>query len=119
MNSTAPEPLALKSNLVLGPDATDCDKVLLTLADLHVLAATAERNDTRHNFQAVALQWAAGAQAEIERLRAEVARLTPEPPEQWHLSIGACGKCGHPEACAAMGCKTPNVADKRPVLGSA
>ncbi len=46
------------------------DKVMLTLQDLHVLAATAERNGTQHNFPEVALQWAAAAQAEIERLRA-------------------------------------------------
>lgn len=49
------------------------DKVTLTLQDLHVLAATAERNGTQHNFPEVALQWAAAAQAEIERLRAELA----------------------------------------------
>jgi hypothetical protein len=49
------------------------DKVLLTLQDLHVLAATAERNGTQRNFTDVALQWAAGAQAEIDRLRAELA----------------------------------------------
>jgi hypothetical protein len=49
------------------------DKVLLTLQDLHVLAATAERNGTQRNFPDVALQWAAGAQAEIDRLRAELA----------------------------------------------
>lgn len=46
------------------------DKMMLTLQDLQVLAATAERNGTSRNFPEVALQWAAGAQAEIERLRA-------------------------------------------------
>lgn len=44
--------------------------MMLTLQDLQVLAATAERNGTSRNFPEVALQWAAGAQAEIERLRA-------------------------------------------------
>lgn len=37
----------------------------------------------------------------------------PEPSNGWpdtdaERSAGMCGKCGHPEACAAMGCKTPN-----------
>ena len=49
----------------------------LTLADLGVLADTAERNGTVRAFPAVALQWAAGARAEIERLR-EVARDAAE-----------------------------------------
>ena len=30
-------------------------------------------------------------------------------PEAYARNSGMCGKCGHPEACAAMGCKTPNV----------
>lgn len=45
----------------------------------------------------------------------------PEPSNGWpdtdaERSAGArmCGKCGHPEACAAMGCKTPNDVAKRP-----
>ena len=45
------------------------DKLMLTLQDLKVLAATAERNGTRAHFPEVALQWATGATAEIVRLR--------------------------------------------------
>lgn len=48
------------------------DKIMLTLQDLHVLAATAERNGTGGNFAEVALQWAGDAQREIERLRREL-----------------------------------------------
>ena len=47
------------------------DKMMLTLQDLQILAATAERNGTSRNFPEVAIQWAAGAQAEIEKLRGE------------------------------------------------
>lgn len=50
------------------------DKIMLTLQDLRVLAATAERNGTGRSFPEVALQWAAGAQAEIDRLKAEAAK---------------------------------------------
>lgn len=59
------------------------DKMMLTLQDLQVLAATAERNGTSRNFPEVALQWAAGAQAEIERLRAENAALRREAHAWW------------------------------------
>ena len=54
------------------------DKVKLTLQDLQILAATAERNGTSRNFPEVALQWAAGAQAEIERLRAALAKANEQ-----------------------------------------
>ncbi len=50
------------------------EKMLVTLQDLQVLAATAERNGTGRSFPEVALQWAAGAQAEIDRLKAEAAK---------------------------------------------
>lgn len=57
------------------------DKMMLTLQDLQVLAATAERNGTSRNFPEVALQWAAGAQAEIERLRAELDEAVTALPQ--------------------------------------
>ena len=63
------QPLGLPLNDQLGL-APERATMRLTLADLGVLADTAERNGTMHAFPAVALQWAAGAQAEIERLRA-------------------------------------------------
>lgn len=56
----------------LGPTPPERATVLLSLADLGVLAATAERNGTTRHFPEVALHWAAGAQAEIERLRQEL-----------------------------------------------
>jgi len=49
--------------------------VHLTLDDLGVLAATAERNGTTHHFQAVAMEWCGKANAEIERLRGRVLEL--------------------------------------------
>ncbi len=68
------------------------DKTMLTLRDLQILAEIAKRNGTSRHFAAVALQWAADAQSEVERLRdvaregatyatkhqAEVLRLTAE-----------------------------------------
>lgn len=42
---------------------------MLTHADLCALADAAVRNETLHAFPAVALEWAAAAQAEIARLR--------------------------------------------------
>lgn len=44
-------------------------RVMLTHADLCALADAAVRNETLHAFPAVALEWAAAAQAEIARLR--------------------------------------------------
>jgi hypothetical protein len=46
-------------------------KVTLTLQDLGVLSATAQRNGTEGAFVVVAMQWASEAQKEIERLRAD------------------------------------------------
>jgi hypothetical protein len=57
-------------------------RIQVTLADLGVLAATAERNGTVHAFPAVALQWAEAAQAEIERLRAYAAQERAAEREQ-------------------------------------
>lgn len=42
---------------------------MLTHVDLCALADAAARNETLHAFPAVALEWAAAAQAEIARLR--------------------------------------------------
>ena len=63
--------LGLASNEGLGHNVeiVMTNKVMLTLDDLKVLAATAERNGTSRYFPGVALQWAAGALAEIGRLR--------------------------------------------------
>jgi len=47
-------------------------EMFLTLADLQVLATTAERNGTQHHFQEVALQWCGKAAAEVDRLHAEL-----------------------------------------------
>jgi hypothetical protein len=54
------------------------ETVKLSLQDLHVLAATAERNGTQDAFLRAALQWADAANEEIERLRADRERLTHE-----------------------------------------
>ena len=43
------------------------------------------------------------------RLRTEREPSNGWPDTDAERSAGMCGKCGHPEACAAMGCKTPNV----------
>jgi len=65
------------------------DKMMLTLQDLQVLAATAERNGTSRNFPEVALQWAAGAQAEIERLRDAVRSARADEAHCWARRVDA------------------------------
>lgn len=50
-------------------------QIMLSLADLRVLADTAERNNTRHAFVEVALQWAMKAADRIEALEAELAAV--------------------------------------------
>ena len=45
------------------------DKMMVTLADLGVLAATSERNGTQSAFVSVAMQWAGEAHKEIDVLR--------------------------------------------------
>jgi len=53
----------------------DNDKMMVTLQDLNILAATADRNGTQPAFMRVALQWAEGANDELTRLRAELAAV--------------------------------------------
>ncbi len=54
------------------------DKIKLTLEDLGVLMQTAERNGTTHAWLAVAMEWCGNANAEIERLQAELANVNNE-----------------------------------------
>ena len=65
----------MSAQLGLGGDNEMSDKMMLTLADLQVLATIASRNDTHHAFQAVALEWCGKADAEIARLRTAQADL--------------------------------------------
>lgn len=90
--SDSPEVVRSSDGLGLEPERAT---VRLTLEDLGVLAKTAERNGTQHYFQAVALEWCGKAQAEIERLRADLTKANEQAERferGWYLRGDALEK---------------------------
>ena len=91
------------------------DPVADALDDMAALGLHWTRNRERgrmpSGIRAAMLLVAREALAHEDAQAREIQRQFTElcGPEAYARINRLCGKCGHPEACAAMGCKTPNV----------